>query len=409
MNDDLNTSLDRAVDSALDQAMSADTMRRTVAERIRAKRRRRPALVIGSTLGSLALVGGTAFAAVQLLGDDDRGPVPDVIGSARPERPTASPSPTPPTGETTEPAPPAPEPVATLPLPDPSAVFPACGAPVDPPAGRADLTLASWSSNDPLGTTYSANVWGTTMSDLRGDLSTDVTVVAVKDGIVVGSTVQTGGEGTIPFELTTSGGQVPGGTGTLAHTLCTDSTVPLPAGRYSIWASTEYTITERTDYDENYVAQPTVTTPEAGATLDQIASLWMGPQGVAIAHPGITPGWPQNLDEETAYSGAQTEPETVVWIQTSERVMYDGFDPTLTAARDRVADLGYLVLDIPFACQSEAPALLGLGDNQELVDRYGVGLVFTTRAEAETFASLWEPIHGPVAGIVTSAVTCHFT
>ena len=49
MNDDLNASLHRAVDSALDQAMTADQMHRAVAERIRAKRRRRPALIIGGS------------------------------------------------------------------------------------------------------------------------------------------------------------------------------------------------------------------------------------------------------------------------------------------------------------------------------------------------------------------------
>lgn len=407
MNDDLNTSLHRAVDSALDQAMSADQMRRSVAERIRAKRRRRPALVIGSTLGSLALVGGTAFAAVQLLGDDERPRVPDVIGSPRPEAP--APTSTPPSDPTTEPAPPAPEPVATLPQPDPSAAFPACGAPVDPPAGRADLTLNDWNALEPLGTSYTGSLTSYSSADLRGDVSAHVTLVAVRDGIVVGSVVQSGDEGTIPFELAMNGGVIPAGSGTLAHTLCTDSTAPLPAGRYSIWATTKYTITERTPYDENYVAQPTVTTPEEGATLDEIDVLWMGPEGVATTPPGIAPGWPQNLDQETAYSGVQAEPETIVWIQASERDYYDGLDPTLIPARDDVADLGYLHTTILFSCQEAARPALGIADDQGLIDGYGVGVMFATLSEAEAFVSLWEPLHGPVAGVSTGVIGCHFT
>lgn len=410
MNDDLNASLHHAVDSALDQAMTADQMHRAVAERIRAKRRRRPALVIGSTLGSLAIVGGTAFAAIQLTGDEERPPVPDVIGSPRPEEPASrTPTPTPSEDPSITPAPePAPDTPATFPAADPNAQFPTCGSVVDPPSGSSDLVLTTLlDPRDPFPTTFTSHLWAP-RSGLRGEVATQATAVAVKDGIVVGSSNQTQASTTTPLSMSagsTSPATLPS---TLPLTLCTDGSTPLPAGRYTVWGSVEYTVTERTPYRDDGTPGTPVATNETDRMFGRVGSLWMSSDGSVVASPGVAAGWPENLDESIAFSGAQATPETVVWLQTSEDEDDFSLFPELLPAQDQLADHGYLGGEIPFRCQSGAPAQLGLGDDPALVDLYGIGVVFTTRAEAEAFAALWEPLHGPVVGIVTESVTCHF-
>lgn len=408
MNDVLNTSLHRAVDSAIDQAMAPDAMRQAVAERVRAKRRRRPGLVIGSTLGSLALVGGTAFAAVQLVGDDDRPAVPDVIGSPR----TSTPPTTTPTGEPApEPTPP-PEPVITLPVANPDAVFPECGAILEPRTGVLAIALHATEAPAPFGTTEaSAPLGPTLLIEARNEELTSAeglagmpVVVAVKDGVVVGSSAPDPAQ--VAVEMRGDGGVFPTTTGTLATTLCSDPSTPLPAGRYSIWAAQDFTFSEVYYYSDEYnvgsVPVDPVTPDAPYRALSQVASLWIDTAGQSTGHPGLAPGWPAALTHEAAFRADNTEPESVVWLGTSTMELGYEHDAELVPSRDFLLDLGYTETDIPFQCQAGLDAV-GV-DQAHHESSFGTGVIFATSGEAQTFVDLWEPLHGPVRGVVTGHV-----
>lgn len=299
---------------------------------------------------------------------------------------------------------------ATFPVPDPEARFPQCGAIVNQPVEEYQIGLGNdHDSVSPLGQTPSVTVWNATGDDLTGFVSPGP-VVAVKDGVVVGHVRDMGPLDPTPFEFLREGLGEIDVTGHLEHTLCTDPSVPLPAGRYSIWSAQEITITKRVPYDENYQAGETVTTPETITAFDQVATLWMDADGQPGNTPGLAPGWPLDLDQETAFAGDQTEPETVVWLALAEHWL-GWTTPGLTAVDDRLGDLGYSSSLVPFMCQPDFDALkavTGFTPEMEL-EGAGIGVIFSTRAEADAFTALWEPLHGPVAGVITSPVGCHFT
>ena len=419
MNDDLHAAFSRAADDAADQAMTADQIRRAATERIRARRRRRPAFVVGSAVAGLALVGGGAFAAVQLSGDD-RGELPDVIGSPLPtpqDSQTPEETPAPPSPEPSEAAPapveaeepePAPAPPATLPVADPNAAFPACGAVVAPPSGSPDLAFSPVWVDGALGDTITATLRSQNGDHLSGELSTHLTAVAVKDGVVVGSTEQAPSDAAEPFSLEGFGDDLQS-TGRLAHTLCTDGATPLPAGRYSVWVSQQATVTQRAEVDETgAVAAPVASTEDLVASED-VASLWMDDSGRSVPHPGVTPGWPAQVSHEDAFRDAEGPEETVVWLAASDQEYLMDVDPALYLPQSRVLDLGYLDPEVPFKCQYEAPGMLGAPGVGPGSGGSGIGVIFATREDADLFASQWEALHGPVVGVVTSAVWCSFS
>ena len=155
-----------------------------------------------------------------------------------------------------------------------------------------------------------------------------------------------------------------------------------------------------------------ITTPEPYTALDHVATLWMDANGQSVGHPGLAAGWPVALTEEAAFRGDNTEPETVVWLAVSAREWPMENAPELISAQDRLADLGYLDGHIPFSCQPDPEALSAVtGITSAMLDPVrgsGIGVVFRSRAEADTFTALWEPLHGPVAGLATAAVGCDF-
>ncbi|ACZ23178.1 hypothetical protein Sked_32830 [Sanguibacter keddieii DSM 10542] len=417
MNDDLHDAFARAADDAADQAMTADQIRRAATERIRARRRRRPAFVVGSAVAGLALVGGGAFAAVQLSGDD-RGEIPDVIGSPAPtpqdsqtseeteapvtEAPSEEPSETP-----TEA--PEPEQPAALPEADLTAVFPACGAVVEPTSGRQQLTFSPTWTEGAVGDTVTATFWNSSGDDLAGVASTHLTAVAVKDGVVVGWTEQSPEASTAPFDLDVRDfGQVQT-TGALAHTLCTDGTTPLPAGRYSVWVAQQATVTERVPYDESYVAGAPVVTEEDMLVSGDVTSLWMDDAGRSVPSPGVAAGWPAQMSQDEAFRYSDAF-QTIVWLAVSDREYLADIDPALYRPGTQVLDLGYLEPEVPFRCQPGADQALGVvGPDGGGSSGSGIGVIFATEAEAEQFVALWEPLHGPVTGVVTLAVGCDFS
>lgn len=419
MNDDLRTTFTRAADDAVDGAMPAEQIRRAAAERIRAKRRRRPFFVVGSAVAGLTLVGTGAFAAVQLLGDDSA-PLPDVIGSPQPgSAPSETTAPAEPTSEPAEteapvepaaPTEPEPSQPAALPQADPTAVFPACGAVVAPPSGSPDLGFnPSWIEGA-AGDTVTARFSNHSGDDLAGIVSAHLTAVAVKDGVVVGWTEQAPPATTKTFDLGDGSEPEVYTTGPLARTLCTDGTTPLPAGRYSIWVSQTATVTERIPYDESFNPGAPITTPEELVVTGDVASLWMDEQGQAVPNPGVAAGWPAQMSHDVAFRGDSRPDETIVWIAGSDREYLADVDPALYRPANQVLDLGYLDPEVPFRCQPGADAELGIGGADGAGSSgSGIGVIFETREQGEAFAALWEPLHGPVLGVVTMAVGCDFS
>ncbi|MEP7763829.1 hypothetical protein [Sanguibacter sp. 25GB23B1] len=397
MSDDLNTSFHRAVDSAVDQAMTADEMRRAVAERIRAKRRRRPALVIGSTLGSLALVGGTAFAAVQLAGDDEHGPVPDVIGSPRPGV-SAAPTPTEETTTT-----PAVEPVATLPVADPSAVFPQCGATAElgtrtpeNATGRIHMTtptdLSTLSVPGPASLVVSLD--NRELSTVAGDAEATIPLVLAREGIVVGR-AQDAAPAMEAFEL--GGAKTREVEGTLWIQACTPGGTAvgtLPAGRYEVWTDHRYTVTARTSMQGDSTQGDLLPVDESYVSRFAIADLWIDETGSPTQSPYQAAGMPSVIDTVTVMAGVADT--SVVWLAlpSDDQSVIDAASAATTA-------LGYGDALWPFMCQGAAGDVFGPDDTL----RSGVALVFATRAEADRFTATYE---GDVAGTVDGDVFCHF-
>jgi hypothetical protein len=392
VNDDLRTTFTRAADDA----------------------------VVGSAVAGLTLVGTGAFAAVQLLGDDSA-PLPDVIGSPQPgsapsettapAEPTTGPAETEPAEPTapSEPEPEAPQPAA-LPQADPTAVFPACGAVVTPPSGSPDLGFSPSWIEGAAGDSITASFRNSSGDELAGVVSTHLTAVAVKDGVVVGWTEQAPPATTTTFDLDNGFPSEVSTTGTLARTLCTDGTTPLPAGRYSIWVSQTATVTERIPHDESSNSGAPITIPEDMIISRDVASLWVDEQGQSVPNPGVAAGWPAQMSQDQAFLGDTRPDETIVWLAGSDREYLMDVDPALYRPANQVLDLGYLEPEVPFRCQPGADAELGIGGaGGGGSSGSGIGVIFETREQGEAFAALWEPLHGPVLGVVTMTVGCDFS
>lgn len=409
MNDDLNTALHRAVDAVLDEAVTPDAMRRNVAERIRAKHRRRPALVIGATLGSLALVGGTAFAAVQLTDGDGRPRVPDVIGSPRPEHPgTPAPSPTTPdpspTEEPTEEPAPAPDPVAMLPVAAPGAVAPQCGATIDqggsvPEDAARMLNLTTSTEGEDLvapgPATFAITLANMEPTAITGMTESALTLVLVKDGIVVGRAPDTA-PAMEPFELQGSGQRQ------LQGTLWIEACSPdgpavgrLPEGRYSVWAMQQYTVSARTYLQDDYSQSGLVPVDESHDFRFRLTDLWIDATGQPTQRPYRAAGMPDAVPVMTAMAGVVNP--SVVWL-----ALPSDAEASIDAASAAVDELGYGDALWPLMCQGAAQDAFGPDDS----GRSGVALVFATRTEADRFTELYP---GDVVGTVDGDVFCHFT
>lgn len=400
MNDDLNASLHRAVDSALDEALSAEQMRRSVAERVRAKRRRRPALLLGATLGSLALVGGTAFAAVQLAKDDTRRNVPDVL-APRPEVPLPSPS-TAAAVPSTEPTT-VPDLVATLAVADPEATGAQCGALIDrgstSPEDATSRILVTTSTDlatltAPGESSLALSLDNRELSTISGVAEAAVTLVIVKDGVVVGRAPDAAPD-TEPYELAGSEEREIGGT--LWVEPCgpdAGNVGQLPAGRYEVWSIHRYTVTARTFMQADFTQGNLVPVDESYDSRLRLDYLWVDETGQPTQKPYEAAGMPSAIDTVTAMAGVTSA--SVVWLALPT-------DPqsTIDTASATTTELGYGDALWPFMCQGAASDAFGPDET----GRSGVALVFATRGEAESFTEIYD---GGVAGIVDGDVFCHF-
>ncbi|MBI9116000.1 hypothetical protein [Sanguibacter suaedae] len=395
MNDDLHTSLDRAVDDAVAQAAPPEQVHRTVAQRIRDVRRRRPTLVIGSTLGGLALVGGTAFAAVQLVGGDERREVPDVISAPRPDAPEPSAEPT------------------EVPTPEPLSLE--CGAPVDdrpvlttPLSVESELTASGegpWTINTQAASIIPTYLRNTTSQSLDLTLEENAGVHLVQDGVVVAEPVR-GAVDAPDVTLEPDERQIL----LDGRVVMCDGSVDVRPGDYQAYAALEVTVVGGPWAGTNDVVggpwavtvpapDPVVEAPDDGAPD--------APSGGSGGGESVDEVWPEPVDEAVAFQG-QNPGTTAVWFAVipPAEATGGGDHPVLEAAQAELAALGYEVTQTPFMCQLSAYEVLGVPDPQPGEwDAWGVALFFASRADAER----WVELAGMnVVGIVEGEVFCHF-
>lgn len=109
--------------------------------------------------------------------------------------------------------------------------------------------------------------------------------------------------------------------------------------------------------------------------------------------------WPDSLELATAIQG-QHNPLSVAWIAVAT-LGTDDLDAALNPASALLEDVGYDGSQWPLSCQHDAYAALGVTDGPST--EFGVGVVFTTHADAVAFDELWT---GPMLGIVDGDVFC---
>lgn len=401
MNDDIRTSLNQVVGDAMQDATPTEVLRRAAIETVRVRRRRRPAVVVCAVLAGLTLTGTAAYAIHVATGSGEHVVIPDRIGPGLVPPAGAG------TSETEEPqdesegdgssqttTPPALAPA------DPSASFPQCGAVVTTSAEPEQIQLGE-STRPPTAAgveLYSYNAEGGWLRGLRND----ATLALVRDGVVVGATVPAPAP-SIPFEV---GQMYPDHlldhSSSVLFSSCSQpgETGPLPAGHYSIWGSQEFVITERAPANADGTPGPAGATHEEVTTQAKVADLWIDANGQPILTPDTAAGWPSPVDLATAAWGDYGA-LSIVWIASE----IDAPDGALSVHQEQLLPLGYLESAIPFRCQIDAPAQLGLVDDGSGYGG-GVGVIFTSRSEADAFVRLYEPMHGPVLGVVEADTSC---
>lgn len=300
---------------------------------------------------------------------------------------------------------------AALPAASPDAVFPECGAILDAPTGMGPVVLRTgpgpllertWQPPLPLGPELEIARAPGDIAGPAGEMGS-VYLVAVKDGVVVGG--YSAEPSRQPFSVATDGPQYETSPATVVTSLCSDPGTPLPEGRYSMWAAQDFTITSGQVWEEETV--DSIPGPIEHRAVHQVATLWMDGAGQSVEAPPRPAGWPTPLAHEEAFGTDAGAPETVVWLATTTEHIDLGDDAALVPVRDALADLSYPETDIPLMCQSGLDAV-GISVPAESWNGYGIGVVFATAEEAQSFVALWEPLHGPVLGTVTSPVGCAF-
>lgn len=389
MNDDLHAAFSRAADDAADQAMTADQIRRAATERIRARRRRRPAFVVGSAVAGLALVGGGAFAAVQLSGDD-RGELPDVIGSPLPtteatgtpeavETPEVPESPAPETVEEEappapdappEPAPPAPPTLAQL---DPGATFPTCGAATAASSGSPfRLEYREPGPTEVVdGVARGLVVTGQNLSS--GGITASApapTVVLAQDGRVVGSSTAP----RQPQSADLMSSQVLDFTSDLPLTGCvpgSEETFQVPAGFYEVWAEQTWQVTGTTPEAQETLRGPVTDVPSTFSTSEIVSHVWIGADGQPNDGPAVPAGWPAQV----------TGPD---YLAPGNSLVFLGAGASrqdVSATVRAVAELGYTA---DFSWSDRCPGLRAAEIGLPSAAVY-VQLAFSSRADADSF------------------------
>lgn len=403
MNDDIRTRLNQIVDAAMQDATPTEPLRMAAIESVRAKRRRRPAIVVGAVLAGLALTGTGAYAIHVATGSEDRVVIPDRIGDGLvppPETGTSTTEASQDDGagdETTQT--PVPTVLATA---DPNASFPQCGALVTTSAETEPIRLGG-STRPPTASgveLYSSNQSGEWVWGIRSD----ATLALVRDGVVVGATTPASAP-SIPFELGQMyPSQLMDHFSSVLYSSCSQpgETGTFPPGRYTIWGSQDFVITERAPFFWDGTHGSPVAAHEEFATQAKVADLWIDEDGQPVLTPDSAAGWPSPVDLASAIGG-DYDTLAVVWLASDNEAPEGG----LTTDQEQLLPLGYLESTIPFGCQIEAPAQLGLVDDGSGFEyRGGVGVIFASRSDADAFVKLYEPIHGPVLGIVEAGMSC---
>ncbi|GIG19841.1 hypothetical protein Cch01nite_05650 [Cellulomonas chitinilytica] len=102
--------------------------------------------------------------------------------------------------------------------------------------------------------------------------------------------------------------------------------------------------------------------------------------GTPSPSPSETAAWPTAILESDAMASLHSY--TVVWLAVADSAT----GATLEPAVARAAEAGYDASKTPVVCVDPAPVEL-VGDGTD--DVWGVPLYFATRADADTFVTLW--------------------
>lgn len=399
MSHNLHRSLSELADAGLRDADVSPLTARVAAERIRAIRRRRPALIAGSTAAALILGGTGVFAAVRVLDDDaDREPFPDRPTTAvtQPaDSPSASPSESPtPDAPPTEPAR---EPAAELAVADAAAVFPQCGALASRP--YSDFNLSSnYDFSTDTATDVSVPVTATSLGieQLTGTAS-NTRAVIVRDDVVVGASALDDTGGSTPHPFLVDHWQTVDLTAELRTTACQPGSVDegrLPAGHYSVWAAVDVVITERTIPEGYPYPDSTDPLPQTSTASSKIGDIWIGEDGLSVPGPEVPAGWPAALAQQDALLPGRPGPAgaAIAWVTLTDDELFD--------ASERVFSLGYDGNTIATLCQEYGVKLL----MPEGHPSAGIGVIFASRADAEAFADLYPD---PIVGVSDEGLICY--
>ncbi len=136
--------------------------------------------------------------------------------------------------------------------------------------------------------------------------------------------------------------------------------------------------------------RPATASPSAGSTSTPPKS---------STPPDSEADWPDSLELATAIQG-QHNPLSVAWIAVAT-LGTDDLDAALNPASAELEAVGYDGSQWPLSCQYDAYAALGVTDGPST--EFGVGVVFTTHADAVAFDELWT---GSMLGIVDGDVFC---
>ncbi len=401
MNHDLHRSLSDLADSGLRDASTTPITAQAAAERIRAIRRRRPALIAGSTAAALVIGSTGVFATVRVLGDDRREPFPDrpttVIQPTASPTPEASvPAPTPtPTESLSEPSP---EPPANLATADADAVFPQCGA-IVPSTGPRTFDLSSGVDlTTATGTELSVPVTATNamLEQLTGTASRAQAVI-VRDDVIVGTSAPEASVDSTPQPFTVDSREGVDLTAVLRTGACQPGAVSegrLPAGHYSVWASVDAVVTART-MPEGFPYPPsTDPLPESSTSFGKVADIWIGEQGLTVPGPDVPAGWPAALSQQDTLLPGRPGPEgaAIAWVALADEGLFD--------ASEQVFSLGYDGNAIATVCQEYGVNLLMPAGRPAS----GIGVIFPSRADAEGFADLYPD---PIVGVSDEGLLCY--
>ena len=237
---------------------------------------------------------------------------------------------------------------------------------------------------------------------LTGYPTTTVALVIVTEGVVVG-TSSPDGPGPVPATTSSDLAGQDEASGTVLYRACSaDATDagPLPAGRYSVWATQTFHVTERAVAPTGGGSLVPKTVDEDVVAHGRVTDLWIGADGRPVANPGPAAGWPAAIPQDVAVAGTGEE-LSVVWFSPTV-----GADPSESIWRDvdqeMLAEAGYSSAEMPVACQPLAHAVLNLP--KASTDATGVGVVFATRDEADAFVTRLD-VYGR-GTIVEGEVSC---